>query len=293
MSEMLHRALGETVDVETVLGSGLWRVEVDPNQLETALLNLAVNSRDAMPDGGKLTIETANSHLDRAYSAKHSGVAAGQYVVICVTATGSGMDEAPIDRAFDPFFTTKEVGKGTGLGLSMVYGFVKQSEGHLKIYSEPGEGTTIKIYLPRHHGTADEVEESSYDDRTPEGSDSETILVCEDDDDVRAYSVDTLRELGYRVVEAADGESALRLLTQGEKVDLLFTDIVLPGGMTGAVVAERARTLRQGLKVLFTTGYARNAIVHQGRLDPGVELLSKPFTYSELATRIRDMLDAK
>ena len=292
MSEMLYRSLGETIELETVLSSGLWRVEVDPNQLENAILNLAVNSRDAMPEGGKMTVETANAHLDHGYTAQHSGIVPGQYVMICVSDTGSGMDAETAERAFDPFFTTKEVGKGTGLGLSMVYGFVKQSGGHLKIYSEANEGTTIKIYLPRHHGCEDTREDEIAAGLTPEGSESETILVCEDDDDVRAYSADTLRELGYRVVEAADGQEALRFLEEGEQVDLLFSDVVLPGGLTGAIVADRARKLRPSLKVLFTTGYARNAIVHHGRLDPGVELLSKPFSYTELAARIRELLDA-
>jgi len=247
-----------------------------------------------MPDGGKLTIETANTHLDRSYAEQNSGVLAGQYVVICISDTGSGMDAETAERAFDPFFTTKDVGKGTGLGLSMVYGFVKQSGGHLKIYSEQGEGTTIKIYLPRHHGEEVEVEDRVAPDFAPQGDDSETILVCEDDDDVRAYSGQSLRELGYQVIEAPDGQSALKLLESADgKVDLLFTDIVLPGGMTGAVVAERARKIQPGLKVLFTTGYARNAIVHHGRLDPGVELLSKPFSYADLAARVRELLDAR
>ena len=293
MSELLFRAIGETVAVETVLGSGLWRVEADPNQLENALLNLAVNARDAMPDGGKLTIETANTHVDRSYAEQNSGVAPGQYVVICVSDTGSGMDAGTAERAFDPFFTTKEVGKGTGLGLSMVYGFVKQSGGHLKIYSELGEGTTVRIYLPRHHGQEVEVETKLATDFAPAASQGETILVCEDDDDVRAYSAQSLRELGYQVIEAADGHSALRLLEKADgTVDLLFTDIVLPGGMTGAIVAEKARQIQPQLKVLFTTGYARNAIVHHGRLDAGVELLSKPFSYADLAARVREMLDA-
>ena len=292
MSEMLHRTIGETIEFETVEASGLWRVEADPNQLENAILNLAVNSRDAMADGGKLTIETANTHLDHDYSERHGGVLAGQYVMICVSDTGSGMDTSTAERAFDPFFTTKEVGKGTGLGLSMVYGFVKQSGGHLKIYSEPDEGTAVQIYLPRHHGPEEIAVEEPTVDQLPQGT--ETVLVCEDDDDVRAYSVDSLRELGYRVIEAPDGESALRLLdSEGGKVDLLFTDIVLPGGMTGAVVAKQACKAQPGLKVLFTTGYARNAIVHHGRLDPGVELLSKPFSYADLAARIRDLLDSQ
>ncbi|MDQ8755807.1 PAS domain-containing protein [Sphingosinicella sp. LHD-64] len=291
MSELLHRTLGETVEMETVLAAGLWRVEADPHQLENAILNLAVNARDAMPNGGKLTIETANTHFDRDYARANPGVVPGQYVSICVSDIGGGMDEETRSRAFEPFFTTKEVGKGTGLGLSMVYGFVKQSGGHLKIYSEEKQGTTVRIYLPRLAGNA-AVEEERLDAPVPEGSREETILVCEDDDDVRAYTVEALRELGYRVLEAHDGPSALRLLERQEgRVDLLFTDVVLPGGMTGAVLAKEARVLRPDLRVLFTTGYARNAIVHHGRLDAGVELITKPFAYADLAARIRDMLD--
>jgi PAS domain S-box-containing protein len=291
MSELLYRTLGETIEVETVLAAGLWRIEADPNQLENAILNLAVNARDAMTEGGKLTIETANTHLDRDYAAQNAGVVAGQYVAICVSDTGAGMDPDTLARAIEPFFTTKEVGKGTGLGLSMVYGFVKQSGGHLKIYSEEAEGTTIQIYLPRQLGGEEGTEERP-EEIVPEGSREETILVCEDDDDVRAYTVEVLRELGYRVLEAHDGPSALRLLERQEgKVDLLFTDVVLPSGMTGAVVAQEARTLRPDIKILFTTGYARNAIVHHGRLDPGVELITKPFAYADLAARVRDMLD--
>jgi PAS domain S-box-containing protein len=292
MSELLHRTLGETVEVETVRASGLWKVEADPNQLENAILNLAVNARDAMPNGGKLTIETANTHLDRAYVSQNAEVAPGQYVVICVSDTGSGMDEETVTRAFEPFFTTKEVGKGTGLGLSMVYGFVKQSGGHLKIYSELDQGTTVKIYLPRLIAADAPEEEEAQQAIVPEGAREEIILVCEDDEDVRAYSLEVLRELGYGVLEAADGPAALHLLERpNQRVDLLFTDVVLPGGMTGAVLADQARSLRPGLKVLFTTGYARNAIVHHGRLDPGVELITKPFSYSDLASRIRDLLD--
>jgi signal transduction histidine kinase/PAS domain-containing protein len=291
MSELLHRTLGETVAIETVLGAGLWQAEADPHQLENAILNLAVNARDAMPEGGKVTIETSNTHLDQGYAAQHAGVAPGQYVAICVSDTGTGMDADALARAFEPFFTTKDVGKGTGLGLSMVYGFVKQSGGHIKIYSEAGEGTTVRIYLPRFLGEAP-AEPARAESIAPEGSRDETVLVCEDDDDVRAYTVDVLRELGYRVLEAHDGPSALRLLgRQDGRVDLLFSDVVLPGGMSGAVVAKEARALRPDLRVLFTTGYARNAIVHHGRLDPGVELITKPFTYAELAARVRDILD--
>ncbi len=292
MSDLLHRTLGETIEVETVLSAGLWQVEADPHQLENAIVNLAVNARDAMPEGGKLTVETANSHLDRAYVAQNAEVSPGQYVAICVSDTGTGMDEETRSRCFEPFFTTKEVGKGTGLGLSMVYGFVKQSGGHLNIYSEPGEGTTVKIYLPRRLGAALEAEEKQAVSIVPEGTRDETILVCEDDDDVRAYTVEVLRELGYRVLEAHDGPSALRLLERQEgRVDLLFTDVVLPAGMTGAVLAQEAREMRPDLKILFTTGYARDAIVHHGRLDAGVELITKPFAYADLAARIRDMLD--
>ncbi|GLK57747.1 PAS domain S-box-containing protein [Methylopila capsulata] len=292
MAELLARTLGETIHLETVQGAGVWRVEADPNQLEAAILNLAVNARDAMPSGGKLTIETSNTHLDKSYAAEHAEVPVGQYVVVSVSDNGSGMTKETLAKAFEPFFTTKEVGKGTGLGLSMVYGFVKQSGGHVKIYSEIDEGTTVKIYLPRLMGETPE-ETAAAEAIVPEGSRAETVLVVEDDDDVRMYSVEVLRELGYRVLEAYDGASALRLLERPEsRVDLLFTDVVLPGGMNGEQIAKRARVLRPDLKVLFTTGYARNAIVHHGRLDVGVELITKPFTYADLAARIRDVLDA-
>jgi PAS domain S-box-containing protein len=232
LSEMIHRTLGEMIAVETVLGAGLWRVEADPNELEAAILNLAVNARDAMPKGGRLTLETGNAHIDEAYVAAHREVVAGQYMVISVTDTGVGMDGKIVAQAFEPFFTTKPVGKGTGLGLSQVYGFVKQSGGHVKIYSEVGQGTAVKIYLPRLTGEADA--DATVDEMlSPEAAHEETILVVEDDDEVRAYSVDSLRELGYRVVEAHDGTAALRLLDRHPRVDLLFTDVVLPGGMTG------------------------------------------------------------
>jgi CheY-like chemotaxis protein len=290
LSDMVHRTLGETIAVETVLGAGLWRVEADPNELEAAILNLAVNARDAMPEGGRLTLETGNAHIDEAYAAAHAEVLAGQYVLISVTDTGAGMDPQTVAQAFEPFFTTKPVGKGTGLGLSQVYGFVKQSSGHVKIYSEPGQGTTVKLYLPRLAGDA--VPESELDQPlNPEAGQEETLLVVEDDDDVRAYSVDSLRELGYRVLETRDGPSALRLLDQESRVDLLFTDVVLPNGMTGAQLAAQARTIRPSLKVLFTTGYARNAIVHHGRLDSGVHLIVKPFSFNDLAAKVRDVLD--
>ena len=290
MSDLLHRTLGEDTEVLTVQGAGLWRVEADATELESAILNLALNARDAMPAGGRLTIESANADIDRSYTLLHAEVVPGQYVVISVSDTGTGMTEDAVSRAFEPFFTTKPVGEGTGLGLSQVYGFVKQSGGHVKIYSEVGQGTSVKIYLPRlkeviRIETPDEVVSA------PEAAEEETILVLEDDDDVRAYSVEILRELGYRVIEAHDGPSALRLLERQFRLDLLFTDVVLPGGMTGAQVAAKAREAKPDLKVLFTTGYARNAIVHHGRLDPGVQLITKPFSMSDLATRVRDVLD--
>jgi CheY-like chemotaxis protein/anti-sigma regulatory factor (Ser/Thr protein kinase) len=290
MSELLHRTLGETIEVLSVQGAGVWRAEADPTELESAVLNLALNARDAMPDGGRLTIETTNADIDHAYSAAQAEVAPGQYVAISVSDTGMGMSAETISRAFEPFYTTKPVGEGTGLGLSQVYGFVKQSGGHVKIYSEPGQGTSVKIYLPRVK-RAIPIEPLGREGAAPEAVAEETILVVEDDDDVRAYTVEVLRELGYRVIEAHDGPSALRLLERQFRLDLLFTDVVLPGGMTGAQVAAQARGAKPELKVLFTTGYARNAIVHHGRLDPGVQLITKPFTMENLAARVRDVLD--
>jgi signal transduction histidine kinase/DNA-binding response OmpR family regulator len=289
MTELLHRTLGEQVELEGVLAPRLWTIEADQNQLESAIINLAVNARDAMPEGGKLTIETANTALDESYAAVDAEVVPGQYVVIAVSDTGSGMSKATLGKVFEPFFTTKEVGRGTGLGLSMVYGFVKQSGGHVTLYSEVGQGTTVKLYFPRFLGglrteaIADEV-------ALPMGSLDEVILVVEDNDAVRANSILSLTELGYQVVEAAEADSALEIVKSDQRIDLLFTDVVLPG-KSGRVLADAAVGLRPGLKVLFTTGYSRNAIVHHGRLDPGVQLLSKPFTFEQLATRVRDMLD--
>jgi CheY-like chemotaxis protein len=291
MSELLHRTLGETISIEVVQSAGLWRIEADPNELESAILNLAVNARDAMPEGGRLTIETANAHIDEAYVARHSELAVGQYVVLSISDSGVGMDSATIARAFEPFFTTKPVGKGTGLGLSQVYGFVKQSGGHVSIYSEPGHGSTLRIFFPRLLGAGADRSASVTDEHLPEASMREAILVIEDDHDVRAYTVDLLRELGYRVLEAHDGPSGLSLLEQEPQVDLLFTDVVLPGGLTGAQVADKARAVSPAIKILFTSGYARNALMHHGRLDPGVQLISKPFGHAQLAGKIRDVLD--
>ena len=290
MSEMIHRTLGETISVETVLGAGLWRAEADPNELEASILNLAVNARDAMPNGGRLTLETGNAHIDESYVTAHREVLPGQYVVISVTDTGVGMDADTVAKAFEPFFTTKPVGRGTGLGLSQVYGFVKQSGGHVKIYSEVGQGRTVKLYLPR-VGANPAEGDAGEQQLLPEAGPEETVLVLEDDPDVRSYSAEILRELGYRVLEAHDGPSALRTLEQHPRVDLLFTDVVLPGGVTGAQVAAQAKASRPRLKVLFTTGYARNAIIHHGRLDKGVQLITKPFSFNDLAGKVRDMLD--
>jgi PAS domain S-box-containing protein len=292
MSDLLRRTIGEQIAIEAVLAGGLWRAHVDPNQLEVAILNLAVNARDAMPAGGKLTIETANAYLDEGYAAVQAEVVPGQYVVICVSDTGVGMTKQVLARAFEPFFTTKDVGQGTGLGLSQVYGFVKQSGGHIKIYSEPQQGTTVKLYLPRLHGNADIVSEP--DQRVlPRSGDAETILVVEDDDDVRAYSKEILRELGYSILEAGTGAAALRVLDAHPEIDLVFTDVGLPGGMNGRQLADEARKRRPDLKILFTTGYARNAIVHEGRLDPGVQLVTKPFTYAAVGAKLRDILDTR
>ncbi len=292
-SELVRRTIGEQIRIETVLAGGLWRANVDRGQIENAILNLSVNARDAMPDGGRLTLETSNTHLDEEYARAHAEVKAGQYVVICVTDAGTGMAPDIIERAFDPFFTTKQVGKGTGLGLSQVFGFVKQSGGHVKIYSEEGVGTTVKLYLPRWFGTEAELSASSRvaeDAALARARPDEIVLVVEDEQRVRHLTCDTLRELGYTVVQANDGEEALEQLRIQPRIDLLFTDIVMPG-INGRELVDRARVLRPGLRVLYTTGYTRNAVVHNGMLDPGVALLSKPFSIRELAVRVRAILD--
>jgi PAS domain S-box-containing protein len=292
IADLLQRTLGETVAFETVSAGGLWRALADPSELENALVNLAVNARDAMINGGKLTIETGNASLDEAYvGALTEPVAAGQYVLIAVSDTGHGMDPQTLARVFEPFFTTKEVGRGTGLGLSQVYGFVRQTGGHVKIYSEVNHGTTVKLYLPR--ATADmpanELEITEVNTASEGGA--ETILLVEDDEDLRAFSGGVLRELGYRVLETRSGPTALKVLQSEAAIDLLFTDVVLPDGMNGRNLADEARRHRPDLKVLFTTGYTRNAIVHHGRLDPGVNLIGKPFTFAELASKVRNILD--
>jgi len=291
MTELLHRTLGEQIEMEGVLAPRLWAIEADQNQLENAILNLAVNARDAMPEGGRLTIETANTALDESYAATDAEVIPGQYVMIAVSDTGRGMPPETAARVFEPFFTTKEAGKDTGLGLSMVYGFVKQSGGHVTVYSEEGRGTSVKLYFPRRTGGGGAArQEAATAVLAPRASAGEAILLVEDNAEVRAYSAAVLAELGYRVLEAADADAALAILGSGAPVDLLFTDVVLPG-RSGRDLAASAAELRPGLKVLFTTGYSRNAIVHHGRLDGGVQLISKPFTFDQLAARVRDVLD--
>jgi CheY-like chemotaxis protein len=286
--------LGETVELETVLAGGLWRTQADTNQLENAILNLAVNARDAMPNGGKLTIETANARLDEAYvEALAEPVPPGQYVLVAVSDTGTGMDKATMEKVFEPFFTTKEAGKGTGLGLSQVYGFVRQSNGHVRIYSELGEGMTIKIYLPRLIGSDEEPAEMPAKSPAMVRGAGETILVVEDEPDLRTYTTEALRDLGYRVVEAGEAREALDVFEQHPEIELLFTDVVLTGGMNGHALSDEVSRRRPGLPVLFTTGYTSNAIVHHGRLDPGMHLIGKPFTYAELASKVRRLLDGE
>lgn len=296
MSEILHRAIGETVRVETVLASGLWKTAIDPNQLESAILNLAVNARDAMTNGGRLTIETSNAYLDEAYVRQSSAeVEAGQFVLVAVSDTGSGMSAEVRDRAFDPFFTTKPAGAGSGLGLSMVYGFVKQSHGHIQIYSEIGQGTSIKMYFPRlSDPSAFPAWEEDAEPMAP-GSDehSEAILLVEDDADVSRFVVDALGDIGYRVTHAATAAEALEKLKTMPDVALLFTDVILPGGMNGRELANTVKETHPDLPVLFATGYTRNAIIHHGRLDSDVDLLTKPFTTEAMAKKVREVLDGK
>ncbi len=290
MSELLRRTLGEHVAIETVLAGGLWKTHADPNQLESAILNLAVNARDAMPDGGRLTIETANAALDEAYAATREEVKAGQYVMISVSDTGTGMAPEVAQRVFEPFFTTKPVGKGTGLGLSQVYGFMKQSGGHVALYSEPGQGTTVKLYLPRYKGPDEATSGDERQDAPSRSRNGETVLVVEDDEMVRRFTVEALREAGYRVLEAADGPVGLALLERNPDTALLFTDVVLAGPLNGRKLADEALRRRPDLKVVFTTGYTRNAIIHHGRLDEGVNFLGKPFTARDLYKKIRTVL---
>jgi signal transduction histidine kinase/ActR/RegA family two-component response regulator len=297
MSDLLGRTLGETVNLEIVLGGGLWPTFADPNQLESALLNLAVNARHAMSDGGRLTIETTNAYLDEAYVRRFGDLQPGQYVQVSVADTGTGIAPDVLGRVFEPFFTTKAVEAGSGLGLAQVHGFVKQTGGHVRIYSEVGHGTTVKIYLPRMHAAeaiaaipapvAESVAPLAH------AKADETILVVEDNEDVREYARGALEELGYKIIEAGDAAEALRLAADGARIDLLFTDVVLPGGVSGRQLSDNILKLRPDLPVLFTTGYTRNAIVHHGRLDPDVQLLNKPYTQQDLLRKVRELLDRK
>jgi signal transduction histidine kinase/CheY-like chemotaxis protein len=289
MSNLLHSTLGEQIRIETVAAGGLWTINADAQQLESAILNISINARDAMPDGGRLTIETANTYLDDAYCRQNPEIEPGQYVMIAVSDTGSGMSPDVTARVFDPFFTTKPAGKGTGLGLSQVYGFVKQSHGHIKVYSEVGAGTNVKIYLPRLIADAKEVKRAIAETMRT-GDRSEIILVVEDDTLMRRLTTEALHELGYTVFESENAANALAILDREAEVKLLFTDVVMPD-INGRKLADEAVRRRPGLKVLFTTGYTANAVVHGGVLDSGVHLISKPFTLNHLAAKVRAVLD--
>ncbi len=288
LEEMLRRTLGEAIEVETVISGGLWNTSIDPSQVENAVLNLAINARDAMDGHGKLTIEAGNAFLDADYCRQHDDVRPGQYVMIAVTDTGSGMPTEVLERAFEPFFSTKPEGKGTGLGLSMVYGFVKQSGGHVVVYSELGHGTTVKLYLPR--STQTESAAPSSPAGGPIEGGSETVLVVEDDEEVRETAVAMLVALGYKALRARNADSALMVIESGVSIDVLFTDVMMPGRLRSPELARMAQQRLPGIAVLFTSGYTENSIVHGGRLDEGVELLSKPYTQEALARRIRHVL---
>jgi PAS domain S-box-containing protein len=289
MEDLVRRSVGPSVEIETVLSAGLWACFCDPNQLENAILNLCINARDAMPEGGRVTIETANTWVDQVGSIERD-MPQGQYVAVCVTDTGTGMPPEIAARAFDPFFTTKPAGKGTGLGLSMIYGFAKQSGGQARIYSEVGQGTTVKIYLPRHRGKPSEIAEDQAPERVPRAH-GETVLVVDDEPTVRMLIADTLSELGYECIEAAEAASGQKVLQSDVKLDLLITDVGLPGGMNGKQLADAAREHRPDLKVLFITGYAENAAISNGHLDPGMHVLSKPFPMDKLAARIKAIIE--
>ncbi len=289
MTDLMRRALGETIEVRTHMAPGLWPTRIDQNELEHAMLNLAVNARDAMPNGGTLSIEAENTELDGAYADHNIEVRPGAYVMIAITDTGAGMTKEVIEHVFEPFFTTKPIGQGSGLGLSMVYGFVKQSGGHIKVYSEPGHGTTVRLYLPR-FAEKPEAEPAPYAPPLDVDRTGEVILVVEDDPDVRKLVLGMVESLGYRTISAIDGPSALETLDRVGKVDLLLTDVVLPRGMNGAALAKAAQQRQAGLHVLYMSGYTRNAILHNGALDEGVQLITKPFRKADLAAKLREVL---
>ncbi len=291
MEELIQRSMGPAVAVEIVTAAGLWHSSIDANQLENALLNLCINARDAMPEGGKLTIETANRWIDDR-SGRERDLPPGQYISLCVSDTGTGMTKAVIERAFDPFYTTKPIGQGTGLGLSMVYGFARQSGGQVRIYSELDQGTMVCIYLPRHLGEGAPEEPAETQGALAPARDGETVLVVDDEPTVRMLVVDALHELGYVAIEAGDGAGGLRVLQSDARIDLLITDVGLPAGMNGRQLADAGRIARPGLKVLFITGYAENAVLSHGHLDPGMHVLTKPFAMDILADRIRGLISA-
>ncbi len=291
MDDLVRRTVGPSVQIDTVLAAGLWPCMCDPNQLESAILNLCINARDAMPDGGRITVETANTWVDETTS-RERDMEAGQYVAVCVSDNGCGMPPEVISRAFDPFYTTKPIGKGTGLGLSMIYGFAKQSRGQVRLYSEVDQGTTAKIYLPRHHGDAEGEAETHALRPLPRAGGGETVLVVDDEPTVRMLVAEVLGELGYQAIEAGDAASGLKVLQSDAQIDLLITDVGLPGGMNGKQMADIARTKRPNLKILFITGYAENAAITNGRLEPGMHVMSKPFPMDKLASRVRSIVEA-
>ena len=290
MEELIRRTMGPAITVEIVAAGGLWTTLVDPNQLENALLNLCINGRDAMPDGGRLTIETGNRWLDDR-AARERDLPAGQYVSLCVSDTGTGMTPHVIARAFDPFFTTKPIGMGAGLGLSMIYGFTRQSGGQIRVYSEIGQGTMMCLYLPRHHGQGDEAEDLIARAGAARAEQGETVLVVDDEPTVRMLVTEVLEEFGYMAIEAAEGGAGLRVLQSNARVDLLITDVGLPGGMNGRQLADAGRAVRPDLKVLFITGYAENAAIGNGHLESGMQVLTKPFAMEALAAKIRELIE--
>jgi len=282
--------MGPAVELEVVGAAGLWAALIDPNQLEGALLNLCINARDAMPEGGRLTVETANKWLDER-AGRERDLPPGQYLSLCVTDTGTGMTPDVLGRAFDPFFTTKPTGLGTGLGLSMVYGFARQSGGQVRIYSEVGQGTTVCLYLPRYHGQENSPEGATKPGEAPRADRGETVLVVDDEPTVRMLVTEVLEDLGHTALAAADGPAGLRVLQSDTRIDLLISDVGLPGGMNGRQLADAGRVLRPGLKVLFITGYAENAAIGNGHLEPGMHVLTKPFAMEALASRIKAILE--